>query len=142
MLCLSLLVLICRFTALLSGRERQDVMGRVDLAPVSVRLSRYVSERFGADREKAGRECSREAARLLGVRSRRGFTAGERVAWERWSPLVLCLPGVRRWSASSKREFARIIRAKGGRRESDFVRLFDRHRSLGRAILKVAAEEA
>jgi hypothetical protein len=124
------------------GRERKDVMGRVDLAPVSARLTRYVADRFGADREKAGRECSREVARLLGLRSRRGFTPGERVAWERWSPLVLSLPGVERWSPDDKRDLARIIRAKGGRRESDFVRLFDRHRRLGRAILRVAAEEA
>jgi hypothetical protein len=124
------------------GRERQDVMGRINLAPVSLRLSRYVAERFGADREKAARECSREAARMLGVRSRRGFTAGERLAWERWSPLILCLPGVERWSRADKKALERVVRAKGGRRESDFVPLFDRHARLRRAILKVAADEA
>jgi len=124
------------------GRERQDVMGRIDLGPVSLRLSRYVAERFGADREKAGRECSREAAQVLGVRSRRGFSAGERLAWERWSPLILCLPGVERWSRADKRALERVVRAKGGRRESDFVPLFDRHARLRRAILTVAAEEA
>ena len=117
-------------------------MGRIDLGPVSLRLSRYVAERFGADREKAGRECSREAARVLGVRSRRGFSAGERLAWERWSPLILCLPGVERWSRADKRALERVVRAKGGRRESDFVPLFDRHKRLRRAILEVAAEEA
>jgi hypothetical protein len=124
------------------GRERQDVMGRIDLGPVSLRLSRYVAERFGADREKAGRECSREAAQVLGVRPRRGFSAGERLAWERWSPLILCLPGVERWSRADKRALERVVRAKGGRRESDFVPLFDRHARLRRAILTVAAEEA
>jgi hypothetical protein len=124
------------------GRERHDVMGRIDLGPVSLRLSRYVAERFGADREKAARECAQEAARVLGVRSGRGFSAGERLAWERWSPLVLCLPGIERWSRTDKRALERVVRAKGGRRESDFVPLFDRHVRLRRAILKVAAEEA
>ena len=115
------------------GPQRQDVMGRIDLAPVSLRLSRYVAERFGADREKASRESSREAARLLGVPSLRGLSRGERIAWERWSPLVLCLPGVERWSRNERRAMAALIRAKGGRRESDFVPLFDRHDRLRRA---------
>jgi hypothetical protein len=124
------------------GRERQAVMGRIDLAPVSLRLSRYLAGRFGADRERASRECSREAARLLGVPSPRGMSRGERVAWERWSPLVLCLPGIERWSRAERRALAGVIRAKGGRRESDFVPLFDRHTRLRRAILQVAAREA
>jgi hypothetical protein len=79
---------------------------------------------------------------MLGVRTRRGFTAGERLAWERWSPVILCLPGVERWSRADKRALEEIVRAKGGRRESDFVPLFDRHALLRRAILKVAADEA
>jgi len=33
------------------------------------------------------------------------------------------------------------VRAKGGRRESDFVRLFDSHRRLRRAMLRLAATE-
>jgi hypothetical protein len=33
------------------------------------------------------------------------------------------------------------VKAKGGRRESDFVRLFDRHRRLRRAVLRLAAAE-
>ena len=52
----------------------------------------------------------------------------------------MILPGVERWSRGEKTALIRVIRAKGGRRESDFVRLFDRHRRLRRAILKLAAE--
>ena len=80
------------------------------------------------------------AAKLLGVRSMRGFSRGERMAWERWSPLILILPGVKRWSRQNKRELVRVVRAKGGRRELDFVRLFDRHRPLRRAVLKLCEE--
>ena len=54
----------------------------------------YLAGRFGADREAGLRACSREAAGLLGLRSQRGFSSGERLAWERWSPLVLSLPGL------------------------------------------------
>jgi hypothetical protein len=49
--------------------------------------------------------------------------------------------GSRRWSAAERAALAEIARAKGGRRESDFVRRFDEHAKLRRAIAALAAEE-
>ena len=66
------------------------------------------------------------------------LSAGERLAWERWSPLVLILPGVERWSAADRRALVRVVRAKGGRRESEFLRRFDRHPRLDQALLELA----
>jgi hypothetical protein len=34
-----------------------------------------------------------------------------------------------------------VVRVKGGRREADFVRRFDEHRKLRRAIASLAAHE-
>ncbi len=48
------------------------------------------------------------------------------------------LPGVQRWTAAEKRALVAVVRAKGGRRESDFVRRFDAHRRLRRAIVSLA----
>ncbi len=75
----------------------------------------------------------------LGVRSLRGFSPGERLSWRSWAPLVACLPGVERFDARERGALVEIIRAKGGRRESDFVRKFDEHLSLRRAIGRLAA---
>lgn len=123
------------------GRPRDDIRGIIPLENIGLAVSRYIAERFGSDREKATRVCAEDAARLLGVRSFARFTPGERLAWERWSPLMLALPGVERWTREDKRALARVARAKGGRRESDFVRLFDAHRKLRRALLKLAARD-
>jgi hypothetical protein len=120
------------------GRPRRDVRGIISLENIGLAVSRYLALRFGADRERATRVCAKEAAHLLGLRSLRGFTAGERLAWERWSPLILSLPGVERWTEAERRALATVARAKGGRRESDYVRLFDGHRKLRRALLKLA----
>ena len=120
------------------GRRRDDVMGMIDLGEIGGKIVRTLAHRFGSDRERAIRECSREAARMLGVRSMRRFTRGERIAWANWAPLVATLPGVDRWSRENKRALVGVIRAKGGRRESEFVRRFDQHRRLRRAILKLA----
>lgn len=122
-------------------RRREDVLGKISLQNIGLRVSRTLADRFGADREAAVRTCSREAARLLGLRSLRGFSPGEQLAWERWSPLLMTLPGVERWSAPEKRALVQVVRAKGGRRESDFVPLFDQHRRLRQAVLQLAQME-
>jgi hypothetical protein len=117
--------------------ERADVLGRFPLGNVGLKVTDYLSKRFGGRRKDGEKICSQEAARLLGVRSVRSFSSGERVAWTRWAPLVLILPGIERWSSSDRRELVKVIRAKGGRRESDFVTRFDRHVKLRRAIARL-----
>ncbi|HSB62203.1 MAG TPA: hypothetical protein VLI67_10815, partial [Vicinamibacteria bacterium] len=120
------------------GRERADVLGLLPLANVGLQVTRCLAERFGSRRAEAERACAREAARRLGVRSLEGFSPGERLAWKRWGPLVMILPGLEGWSAEEKRALVDVVRAKGGRRESDFVGRFDRHRRLRRALRELA----
>jgi hypothetical protein len=117
-----------------AGRPRADVLGRIPLGAIGLAVSRRLAERYGADRERGIRESAREAARLLGVRAPRG---NERMAWERWGPLVLALPGVPSWPVGERRALAEVVRAKWSGRESDFVALFDRHLPLRRALLRL-----
>jgi hypothetical protein len=119
------------------GPRRDDALGVMPLPNVGLHALRYVAERFGGDRERATEVCSREAARMLGVAQAR-LTPGERLAFQRWSPLVMILPGIGRWSLAERRAAAAVIPAKGGRRESDFVLAFDRHRKLRRALVTLA----
>jgi len=121
------------------GSERPDVLGRISLGNIGLAISRRLARQFGADREAGIEESAREAARLLGRRSR--MVAAERMAWERWGPLVLCLPGVERWSPAVKRGLADIVVAKWSGRESDFVRLFNRHHPLRLALVRLAGGE-
>jgi hypothetical protein len=72
------------------------------------------------------------------MRDLRGWSREERMAWNRWSPVILNLPGVRRWSRAERRALVEVVRAKGGRRESEFVRRFDRHPRLRSALLRLA----
>jgi hypothetical protein len=118
-------------------RPRSDVIGADFLPNVGMKISDYLAKRFGSDREEATRTCSREAASLLHAGLRRGFTPGERLAWERWAPLVCLLPGLSRWSTADKRSLVRVIQSKGGRRESEFAVRFDRHHRLREAMLRL-----
>jgi len=122
-------------------KPRDDVLGVLPLANVGLRIMQYLADRFGFDRRRALTTCSREAAKLLGVRSLRGFSAGQRLAWERWSPLILILPEVGRWRRQDKRELAAVARAKGGRQETEYLLRFDRHQRLRRAIRTLAESD-
>jgi hypothetical protein len=116
---------------------REDVMGEVSIGDIGLLISRTLAERFGADREKAVKTYAAEAGRRLGLRSRRSRSPCEKLAWERWSPLVMAIPGIERWRPEDKRSLVRLIRAKGGTRESDFVRLFNKHRRLQQSLLRL-----
>jgi hypothetical protein len=123
------------------GKPREDVIGLLSTGNVGLAVTRYVTQRFGYDRRQAEKQCAQEAAKLLGVGSRRKFSAGERLAWTRWSPLILILPGVGRWGRQDKRALVEVVRAKGGPRESDYLARFDRHRRLRKAIVELARDE-
>lgn len=103
-------------------------------------LSSYLTERFGADREKGLRVCAIEAAQRLGLRKLPRMSADERHAWFGWAPLVLQLKGVGRWNTANKKKLAKIMRAKGGPGESSYSKLLLEHKVLQRAILRYAAE--
>jgi hypothetical protein len=120
------------------GPERDDVLGLLPLPNVGLELTRYLARRFGADRRRAERTCPAEAARLLGQQVPRGLSAGQRLALQRWSPLLLILPGVQRWSADHRQALWQVALAKGGSSELDYLRRFDAHRPLRDALRRLA----
>lgn len=122
------------------GAERDDVIGSLAAGDAGLAVSARIAARHGSDREGAEREALADAARLLRTRPGAGWSRGEREAWRRWAPIVRELPGIERWSAAQRRALVSVVRAKGGRRESDFVRLFDAHRPLRRALTELAAQ--
>ena len=114
-------------------RSRRPVL--LPVAEPGLRIGDGLAARAGGDRERVLEDCSRETMRLTGMRSLRGFSADERLAWQRWSPLVVfALAGISRWSRAERRELARVIRAKGGRDESEYIERFAAHPKLERAL--------
>ncbi len=121
------------------SKRRDDVIGVLPLANVGLRITDYLAERFGYDRA-AERTCANEAAKLLGVRSTDRASTAERLAWKRWGPLILILPGFERWPAADRRALAAMVRSKGGSRESEYLLRFDRHQRLRRAIQRLTED--
>ncbi len=118
--------------------QPDDAVDQVD--GISYAVSKYLAKHYGGDRERGERECCREAALQLGCPGWTRWSRGEKQAFRRWAPVVCAIPGLGRWSKTARRTFADVIRAKGGVRESDFVRKFDQHRQLRRALLRLSAQ--
>ena len=111
------------------------------LADVGAKAAAHLA-RSGQDRESAVAASVESVLARLGVRGRSAFK-GDRTdiqrAWSGWAPLVELMP-MRGWSAAERRELARVIAAKGGKSEIDFLRAFDAHPKLAaslRSLLKV-----
>ena len=119
--------------------RREDVIGVLALENVGLAIIDGLARRFGSDRERGERILAGEAAERLGLSSLSDLSPGERLAWRRWAPLVAVLPGLDRWSLGDRKALARVVVAKGGRRESDYVRAFDAHIRLRGAIRRLAA---
>jgi hypothetical protein len=115
--------------------ERSRAPGLTPVADLGWRVCDGLAARAGRERERVLDECSRETMNLTGVCSLAGFSAGERLAWRRWSPLVVfALPGVARWNQAERRALGRVIRAKGARDENEFIARFAAHTKLQHAL--------
>jgi hypothetical protein len=118
--------------------ERDDVVGVLDLANVGLKITDLFANRFGSAREQGETTLAAEVAARLGVANFHGWSAGERLAWRRWSPLVALLNDLDQWPAADQEALVRLVRAKGGRQELDFLRGFDGLGRLRKAVVKMA----
>ena len=110
------------------------------IARVGHAVTRFVAREFRGDRRRAERESVRRVARSLGIADWGRWSPDEITALHRMAPLVACLPGVERWSTGDRRLLARIVRAKGSRRERDYALLASRHRRFREVVERLAAE--
>ena len=118
------------------GRPRSDVLGELPLANIGLHAGRFLAERYGSDPE-AAETCAIDAAQRIGAGPASSWSLEEKQAWTRWAPVMALLAGVDRWSQAERRSLVDVIRAKGGRRESEFVGRFDAHPRLRSALRRM-----
>lgn len=70
----------------------------------------------------------------LGLRSLSGWSRTEILGLYRLAPLIAALQGIDSWTPAVKRRALAVLRAKGGRRERDFVHQLDAHAELRAAL--------
>jgi hypothetical protein len=104
------------------------------LADFGMKIATHLATIAPVDRNGALSSCLEEIQPVLGNWLPSTAKAAVRHAWKNWSAIVSLIPAIQRWSPAERRDLARIISAKGGRRDSDYLALFDSHPKLGRVL--------
>ncbi|MDH3628333.1 MAG: hypothetical protein OES25_11880 [Acidobacteriota bacterium] len=106
----------------------------LDLGAIGVSHSRFISESFDGDRQRALQECIPKVARELGLRGVYKLQPDAQHAWAMLAPILAMLPGLPDWSPREKQRMQRILREKGGPSERGVDRLLRGHRTLCHAL--------
>jgi hypothetical protein len=97
-----------------------------------------MAARYNGDASRFRAGSAATVARALGVRA--GTLAGAaRRAFEELAPVLALVPGLGRWTVAEKRDLIRIVRAKAGSAESNYLRLLRRHRRLRDAVVRLGS---
>ena len=118
-------------------RRRKDVLGLVNLEACGLAVTDYLSRRYGSERPRAEGECAKTVSSWLNV-DRRILSSSQRLWLRRWSPLIASLGSVPDWPQDDKTALRAVLLAKGGRDQSCYVHLFDRHLRLRESLLKLS----
>ena len=117
---------------------KMDGYRELSVARVGYAVTAFIAREFGGNRRMAERASVRRVARVLDIADWKYWSADEIAGFHRMAPLLACLPGVGRWSVRDRRQLARIVRAKGSRRERDYALLASRHRRFRDAVEQLA----
>ena len=119
------------------GRRRKDVLGLIEIEACGLAVADYLSRRHASERDRAEADCAKTVCAWLDIEERK-LAGGQRLWLRRWSPLILSLGSVPDWPQNDKTALRAVVLAKGGREESRYVQLFDRHRPLREALLSIS----
>ncbi len=115
------------------GAERA-AWDRFHVHHIGLKVARRMSAQFDGDASELRRASMATVARALDVKTDR-WRADEQRACADLAPLLALIPDLARWSPEEKRLLTRIVRAKAGADELDYLRLLQRHARLRRAII-------
>ena len=122
--------------------DKMDGYRELSAPRVGQAVTAFIAREFAGDRRKAERESVRRVARALGISDLRRWSADEITGFHRMAPMLACLPDLEHWSARDRHLLARIVRAKGARRERDYALLASRHRRFNTAVERLADQGA
>jgi hypothetical protein len=106
------------------------------IAALGAQVAAHLAALAGADREAGVEACVERARQRVGARAPE--SAGERIAWRHWAPVIDLVPGIARWTRAERRALAEVVAAKGGKRETEYLLRFDAHPKLGGVVRKLA----
>lgn len=107
---------------------------------IGLAVQRRMAREFDGDPERISNRSMQEVTTALGLRLAGWKPAVLRALAELSLPLAL-LPGLSGWSRSDKDQLVKIIRAKAGANESNYLKLMQRHSRFRAEMIRLGASK-
>jgi hypothetical protein len=124
-----------------AGGAEPRAWDRFHIRHLGLAVARHMGARHGGDAARLRRASVKQVSRALGLDASQP-NADERRALERLAPLLSLIPDLRRWTDDEKRALARLIRAKAGPDELQYLRLLQQHTRLRRALIELGSKSS
>ena len=121
----------------MSGTER-GLWDRFSTRTLGITVQQNMAKRFAGDPEAMRRELRKDLSRTLNVNVA-GWNQFERKACDDWAAALSLVPDLPRWSEEERSALVKIVRAKGAKDETAYLRGLQGHERLRHAVLKLGS---
>jgi len=121
------------------GDNSRGLWDTFSIRNVGFAVERQMAKKFRGDPERMRQQTSAWLARTLRV-DLDDWNALERSAFANFALVLALVPELESWIDADKDELARIIRAKAGTTESDYLRRMQRHQRLKEIFLRFGSQ--
>ena len=127
--------LMKKFTgATLSLNLSKKTIPLFDAAIVSQAITDFINKEYNGNRNAALLACVKKSKKELPSKALAGWNQYEKKVWQHWSLLVQTFLSVSKWSPFAKKELVDLIKAKGGSKETSFIKRLQKHRQFWKAL--------
>ena len=127
--------LMKKFTgATLSLNLSKKTIPLFDAAIVSQAITDFINTEYNGNRNAALLACVKKSKKELSSKVLAGWNQYEKKVWQHWSLLVQTFLSVSKWSPFAKKELVDLIKAKGGAKETAFIKRLQKHRQFWKAL--------
>jgi hypothetical protein len=120
--------------------KQPGIWDRFHIGNIGLAVERRMVADFDGDEEKLRRASVLQVSRALGIDTA-NWNVSERRAFSKLALVFALFPDLSDWSKGERKALVDIVRAKGGRQESHYVRLLQNHSRLRDEILKIGSRD-
>lgn len=104
-----------------------------DTEKLSAALTEHIATHFSGDRKIAEASIQKRLVKILGLNLRK-WSVDEQEGFRKMSLLLLLVSGIESWNKAEKAQLAKLLKARGGAREFEYIQLLRKHVKLLKAL--------
>jgi hypothetical protein len=126
----------CDMHLRLSGARKSEFFEEEWLEVCAAGASAVLSGQKNVERRSAARDAADGFMKTLGTDTYRDWAKNEQRALLQQAPIMSLIPDLRKWSRRERVDLVKLIRAKGGVGEKDYINLMRKHDRLRRSLAR------